>query len=75
MSKPITETTIEHWFTYHPATGDQAERYKQVNESCKEMCRLILRVCPEGGDRDTALRTLRRLRMDINLTIACENAP
>lgn len=71
----ITEATIEHWFTYHPAKGDQSVRYGEVNAASKDMCRLILRVCPPGDDRDTALRTLRRLRMDINLTIACEDAP
>ena len=75
MSKPITEATINHWFTYHPATGTQAERYKLVNDYSKTFAKLILEVCSPGEDRDAALRGLRRLRMDINLAIACEDAP
>lgn len=73
--KPITEATIEHWFTYHPAKGDQGVRYGRVNDAAKAFCKLILEVAPEGDDRDMALRTLRRLRMDVNLAIACEDAP
>lgn len=75
MSKPITEATIEHWFTYHPAKGDQGARYASVNEAAKNFARVILATCPPGDDRDAALRTLRRLRMDANLAIACEDTP
>jgi hypothetical protein len=69
----ITDATIANWFTAHPPTPEQVSRYQRVNDSCKALCELILEVCPEASDdRDSALRTLRRLRMDINLTIACE---
>lgn len=69
----INDATLETWFTYHPPTPDQVPRYARVNAATKALAELILEVCPEAtDDRDAALRTLRRLRMDINLTIACE---
>lgn len=74
-SKHIGYETINHWFTYHPPKGDQGDRYASVNEMSKQFARLILDVCPIGDDRDAALRSLRRLRMDVNLAIACEDAP
>lgn len=68
----ITGETIKKWFTYHPPTGTQQQRYSEVNAMCEDFAELILNVCEEGDDRDAALRALRRLRMDVNLTIACE---
>lgn len=73
--KPINETTLTHWFTYHPATGDQLQRYSRVNAMCMDFGKLILEVCPDNADRAAALRELRRLRMDVNLAIACEEPP
>lgn len=71
----ITEETIDHWFTYHTPTGDQGARYGRVNNACKEFAMMILEVTKSGEDRDAALRSLRRLRMDVNLAIACEDTP
>lgn len=71
----LTEARIEYWLTYHPATGTQGERYGKVNELSKQFARLILEVAPRGPERDAALHALRRLRMDVNLCIACEDAP
>lgn len=73
--KHITQADIENWFSYHPPVRDQQARYNRVNTAAKDFCRLILEVAPEGDDRDAALRTLRRLRMDVNLAIACEEEP
>lgn len=69
----INDATIASWFSYHRPTPEQQAKYERVNASCKALCELILEVCPEANDdRDAAIRALRRLRMDINLTIACE---
>lgn len=70
-----TEQDIENWFTYHPARPDQTVRYSQVNEMSKQFARLILEVTIPNADQTAALRTLRRLRMDVNLAIACESSP
>lgn len=67
----ITEEQISNWFTYHKGTPEKQASYDAVNESSKALCRLILERVPDCDDRDEALRTLRRLRMDINLAIAC----
>lgn len=72
-SNPDYAKQIENWFTYHPATPEQAVRYEQVNEMSKQFARLILEVTVPGPDQTAALRALRRLRMDVNLTIACES--
>jgi hypothetical protein len=71
----IDEATLDKWFSYHPPVRDQAYRYKQVNDASKMFARVIFNMCPPGEDRDVALRTLRRLRMDANLAIACEDDP
>lgn len=71
----ITEHEIENWFTYHPPSTSQAVRYSQVNDMCKQFARLVLEVTQPSADQTAALRTLRRLRMDVNLTIACESEP
>lgn len=72
---PITQDTVDNWFTYHAPVRDQAARYSAVNKASKDFCQLILDSVQPGDDRDAALRTLRRLRMDVNLAIACEEAP
>lgn len=69
----INEATIENWFTSRAPNPEQVVKYARVNASCEALCRLILDVCPEdSADRTAALRQLRRLRNDINMTIAYE---
>jgi hypothetical protein len=71
----ITKQDVDNWFTYHAPVRDQQSRYSRVNTAAKDFCNLILEIVQEGDDRDAALRSLRRLRMDVNLAIACEKEP
>jgi hypothetical protein len=64
---------IEELFTYHPPTGDQAERYNVIREKAKQLGHTIVECTPESADQTAAIRLLREAVMTANASIALEN--
>lgn len=66
---------IDNWFTYHPPTGNQPERYERIRHAAKALAEIISECCPESADRTAAFRKLRETVMTANLSIACNENP
>ena len=65
------QTDIENWFTYHPPTGTQPERYEKIRAAAKQLALTIDSCCPESADKTAAMRKLREAVMTANQSIAC----
>lgn len=68
----ITEQDIDNWFSYHPPTGTQADRYVTLRSKAKELAILIIENTPSSADQTAAIRKLRECIMTANAAIACE---
>ncbi len=44
---------IATWFTYHPPTGDQPQRYNRIREGYRKLAELIRVTC--GPSRETSI--------------------
>lgn len=77
MSEP--SPAIERWFTYHPPSGDEPQRYEAIRAKAKELAYLIHAACPNSSDRANAIFALREAVMWANASIAArppdEEAP
>ena len=60
---------IEKQF-YHPAKGDQAERYDLINEAMKRFMRTVCKNCPTSRQKALALTKMEEARMWANAAIA-----
>lgn len=65
------EQEIQNWFTYHPPSHDQTERYTRVRMRALTLAETFLQCAPPSADRTAALRKLREAVMTINAAIAC----
>jgi hypothetical protein len=61
---------IEKRFTYHPAKGDQPDRYLAIREMAKNLAYTIYRSCPDSRERSSALTKLDEVVMHANAAIA-----
>lgn len=62
---------LDRWFTYHAPNDDQVERYQRIRTAGKNLAEVITLVCPDGNDRDAAIRKVREAVMTANAAIAC----
>jgi len=62
---------IKNQFSYHPPQGTQTARYEAIRSVGAHFADLILRICPDTGDRSTAILKLRETVMWANASIAC----
>src|SRR5688572_30134675 len=69
----MDHATIDKLFTFHPAQGNQPQRYQLLRDKAKELGHLIINVTPEGPDQSTAIRKLREVVMTANAAIALED--
>lgn len=60
---------IEKTF-YHPAKGDQVERYREINEAMKDFMTVVARCCPSSRQKSLALTEMESARMWANAAIA-----
>jgi hypothetical protein len=67
----VSHDDVRNWFTYHPPTDDQQERYVELRESFRNLADEILMKTPACADQTAALRMLRECSMAVNQTIAC----
>lgn len=67
--------TLREWlsrvFVYHPAAGDQGDRYGAIRKAGQELALKIATLCPAGEDRRTAVEKVREAVMWANAAIAC----
>ncbi len=66
----MTNTEIEHLFSYHPPKANQPTQYEAIREGAKGFARLLNDVCPDSADKSAAIRKLRECVMTANASIA-----
>lgn len=62
---------LDSWFTYHPPTGDQTDRYEALRFEARTFAMMIRRDTPPGVEQDRAFAALREAIMWANAAIAC----
>ena len=72
LSERLSLANVDHAFTYHPWSEDQAERGRAVTAALIEAARTILRNVPECPTRTRALNNLIDARMLANAAITHE---
>lgn len=63
-------TDIEHRFTYHVTSYDQADRCVQLRAKAKELAELMLLSCPPSRERSLAFGKIEEAVMWGNASIA-----
>lgn len=71
----IATADIQNWFTYHPPTPNQVERYAALRDGAKTFAELVLALTPASADQTVAIRKIREAVMVANAAIACEEIP
>jgi hypothetical protein len=72
FERPMTVgEQLDNWFTYHPPTPDEAERYGKLRAAGKQLAQTIADLCPESADRSAAFRYIREAVYSANASIAC----
>lgn len=66
----IDSKDIENRFTYHPPSGDQADRYIGIRETAKGLALLIAVSTPASREQSLALTNLEQAVMWANAAIA-----
>jgi hypothetical protein len=69
----ITPEQVDQWFTYHPPSADQAERYQRIRTAARMFAVHLVECTPPGADQTAALRKLRECVMTANASIALED--
>ena len=67
----LAEQQLEHWFTHHPAVGDQPKRYDLLRAAGRRFALEIIALCPECADRQAAIRHVRDAVYASSASIAC----
>ena len=70
--RAITQRDLDNWFTYHPPTEDQRERYELLRAKAKEFAEEVLRLTSPGPDQSAAIRKIREAVFVANAAIACD---
>lgn len=65
-------TYIEHRFTYHPPTPEQAEKYQEIRDEAKRFALRLNALCPDSCELATALTHLDGVVFFANAAIARE---
>jgi len=63
---------ISEAFTYHAPTTDQIVAMNRLRIHALSMAKLIDGMCPEGADKEAAIRKLRECIMTANASIVLE---
>jgi len=66
------EEKIENWFTYHPPTPGQPEKYVAIRDAGKALALAIAQHAPPSADQTAAIRKVREAVMTANAAIACD---
>lgn len=69
-SATSTETIVNELFKYHAPDAEQMKAYETLRDTAKLLATVIIKNCPAGADRTSALRKLRESVMTANASIA-----
>lgn len=74
MAKTIKPTAedLDNRFNYHPAKGDQPDRYGLIRERCRKLAGDIVAITPVGREQSLALTSLEQAMFWANAGIARE---
>lgn len=61
---------IDNDFTFHPAEGDQADRYSAVRRRCKELAHELTTLAPTSRELSIAINKLEEVMFWTNAAIA-----
>ena len=61
---------LEEWH-YHKPHGDQSQRFDLINNTTRDLAKIIMENCPYSRHRQSALTWLEMVRMFANAAIAC----
>lgn len=61
---------LENNFVYHSPKGDQNKRYELIRFGAKQLCWVLLRLCPESRELSLAITSLEEAVMWANAAIA-----
>lgn len=61
---------LENNFSYHSPKGDQNKRYELIRHGAKQLCWVLLRLCPESRELSLAITALEEAVMWANASIA-----
>lgn len=68
----FTERDLDHVFTYHAPTAEQAAKYARLREAAKAHAAAILADVPTCADQQAALRKVREANMTANAAVALD---
>lgn len=64
---------IANRFTFHPAQGDQPERYERLRSAGREFAQLLTELCPSSPELSRAVGHVDEAVMNANAAIARHN--
>lgn len=73
-SGKLLRERVDHDFTYHPPTGDKAERHQMIRESGKSFAHSVLAYCKDSREASLALTKIEEAVMWANAAIAREDS-
>lgn len=62
---------LRNWFSYHPPTEGQPERYERIRSAGLQLAVVIEAETPPSADQTAAIRKVREAVMTANAAIAC----
>jgi hypothetical protein len=68
----ITSLDLARWFTYHPPTPEDQDRYLVIRSQAMAFAEVVLANTPSSADQTAALRKIREAVMTANAAIACK---
>jgi hypothetical protein len=66
------QNKIDNWFTYHPATPEDAEHYSAIRAAGKALAEAIVAHSPASADQTAAIRKVREAVATANAAVACK---
>jgi hypothetical protein len=67
----MDQAELDNWFTYHPPTGDQPQKYEELRAAGKAFAETIVKLTPVSTDQTAAVRKVREAVFTANAAIAC----
>jgi hypothetical protein len=66
----MAKMNLENIFSYHPAKGDQGQRYDSNRTACLLAAQVIDQNCPDSPEKTLAIRKLQEAMFYANAAIA-----
>lgn len=63
---------LNNWFSYHPATAEDAVHYEAIRAAGKAFAETIVAHSPPSADQTAAIRKVREAVATANAAVACK---